>query len=139
MASGCAGKGGKRMSQDLAWHASQATAIRRQTGGSAVAGVLLIGCLYSPGIFAGPTFPDPPGQTAGPQAEPPPQSDPAVPAPMNRNRADIEADIRSMELQRSELLARFVSAHPDVRALDRRLQIRRKQLEMLEPEPGAKR
>jgi hypothetical protein len=36
-----------------------------------------------------------------------------------------------LEAERASLLAKYASAHPDVRVVERRLQMRRKQLEML--------
>lgn len=57
-----------------------------------------------------------------------------VPAP-HRPRAEIEEDIRSLEARRADLLTRYAPAHPDVRAVERRLSILRRQLEMLPP-PG---
>lgn len=53
-----------------------------------------------------------------------------IPAP-HRSREDIEADIQALEVRRADLLTRFAPAHPDVRAVERRLAILRAQLEML--------
>jgi chromosome segregation ATPase len=59
--------------------------------------------------------------------------DPAQPL---RTRAQIEANIQSLEAERATLLSKYQSAHPDVRDIDRRLQLLRKQLEMLDQTPA---
>jgi len=59
-----------------------------------------------------------------------------APQPPLRSREEIQDDIQSLESERAELLMKYASAHPDVRAVDRRLQILRKQLEMLNQAPG---
>lgn len=61
----------------------------------------------------------------------------AAPAP-HRPREEIEADIRALEERRADLLTRYAPAHPDVRAVERRLAILRAQLEMLNA-PGGRR
>lgn len=63
--------------------------------------------------------------------------DTIAPAPPLRSREEIEAQIRSLESERVRLLAGYQVAHPDVRDVDRRLQLLKKQLEMLEaPKPA---
>lgn len=105
-----------------------------------VSGMLLLACMHPLMASAGSTFPDLPDQRAADQraadkvgpAEP---RDTAVPPPAHRNREEIEADIQALEAERTNLLAKYASAHPDVRAVERRLQVRRKQLEMLKQAP----
>lgn len=63
--------------------------------------------------------------------------DPIAPAPPLRGREEIEAQIRSLESERVRLLASYQSAHPDVRDVDRRLQLLKKQLEMQDQAPKA--
>jgi hypothetical protein len=58
-----------------------------------------------------------------------------VPRPL-RPREDIEADIRTLEAQRADLLTRYAPAHPDVRAVERRLAILRAQFELLRSQGG---
>jgi hypothetical protein len=111
---------------------------------------MLLACLPSLPVLAGPTFPNQPGgqpgetpgtqagQSAGSQMGPPapPRDTPAAQG-VTLSRAEIEADIQALEAQRRELLAKYAEAHPDVRAVDRRLQARKKQLEMLGPGAAA--
>lgn len=59
----------------------------------------------------------------------------AAPLP-HRPREEIEADIRALEARRADLLTRYAPAHPDVRAVDRRLSILRAQLDMLKAQAG---
>jgi len=84
---------------------------------------------------AGPTFPDqadPKAAQQGVSSEQ--QASPALTPQENPEHIALQAEIRALEVQRAELLARYAPAHPDVRALDRKLQIRRKQLEQLKLE-----
>lgn len=55
-----------------------------------------------------------------------------LPSPPMRSRAEIVADIRSLELQRSELLQKYTPSHPDVRDVDLRLRLLRLQVEFLD-------
>lgn len=58
--------------------------------------------------------------------------DTIAPYPPLRSREEIEAHIQSLESDRVRLLASYHVAHPDVRYVDRRLQLLKKQLEMLD-------
>jgi hypothetical protein len=49
-----------------------------------------------------------------------------------RSRREIEEDIRALEVRRADLLACYAPAHPDVRAVERRLAILRAQLRLLD-------
>jgi chromosome segregation ATPase len=60
--------------------------------------------------------------------------DPAVPY---RSRAEIEANIKSLEAERARLLVNYESAHPDVRDVDRRIKLLEKQLERMNQQPKA--
>ncbi|MEO1766943.1 hypothetical protein [Thiobacter aerophilum] len=91
---------------------------------------LLIGTLAAmvePTAAQEPLFPQQPaaaGEDAARRAQ--------VPAP-HRTREEIQQDIRALEARRADLLTRYAPAHPDVRAVERRLSILRAQLEMLPP------
>lgn len=91
---------------------------------------LLLACMYHP-MAAGSTFPDSPGPKPQEQLAPTEPRDTVAHPPTSLSREDIEADIQALEAERTNLLAKYASAHPDVRAVERRLQVRRKQLEML--------
>jgi len=58
---------------------------------------------------------------ARPQIEPP-----------YRDRAEIEAHIQALEAERASLLTRYLSEHPIIRDIDRRLIILNNQLNMIE-------
>lgn len=53
-------------------------------------------------------------------------------APPYRNKAEIEAQIRSLEAERSKLLVNYTAQHPTVTDIDRKLVILNKQLKMIE-------
>jgi hypothetical protein len=55
-----------------------------------------------------------------------------LPSPPMRNRAEIVANIQSLEKQRAELLTRYTSAHPNVREIDLSLRLLRLQLDFLD-------
>jgi len=55
------------------------------------------------------------------------------PQPPLRSREEIEGHIQSLEAERAALLTKYHSAHPDIRAIDRQVQLLRKQLDMLGP------
>ena len=96
-----------------------------------MAWVLLLAWIQPLTASAGSTFPDKPGQRAEEPVGPVEPRDAAPPQPAYPNREDIEADIQALEAERANLLTKYASAHPDVRAVERRLQVRRKQVEML--------
>lgn len=56
---------------------------------------------------------------------------PAVALPY-RDRAEIEAHIRTLEAERAALLGRYLPDHPLIRDIDRRLAILNTQLKLLE-------
>jgi hypothetical protein len=58
-----------------------------------------------------------------------------TPAPPLRSRAEIEANIHTLEHQRLQLLDRYQPAHPDIREIDLRLKLLRLQLQMLDEAP----
>jgi hypothetical protein len=60
------------------------------------------------------------------------ESRPPVLAPAG-NREDIQARIRQLEAERSNLLLRYTELHPAVRNVNRKLLILQEQLRMLEP------
>lgn len=129
------------MLQSLARHPSQADSFSDLIAWAKFASaslLLLISGLYLPVASGDSTFPGQAGQKTERHAAPHRHSDPAAPQLANPNREEIKAEIRSLELERTELLAKFSSLHPDVRALERRLQARRKQLELLDlaPQPA---
>lgn len=82
-------------------------------------------------IFPG-ADPGKPHEQTGPQ-RPPAQVNPEVGGKRadGRKREELEAEISALEAERSRLLARFASAHPDVRMVERKLAMRRQQLEEL--------
>ena len=93
-------------------------------------GVLLAVGLAAPAL-ADSIFPDTHVQTRTEQAGPP-APDAAMPPRPHRSREEIDADIQSLEAERADLLSKYAPAHPDVRAVDRRLRILREQREMLD-------
>lgn len=97
--------------------------------------LLLIACAQAPAAWADSIFPDTRAPMRADQAEPrpplPPQPRAEAPTP-HRSREEIDADIRSLEAERADLLTRYAAAHPDVRAVDRRLRILHEQREMLD-------
>ncbi|MFZ0106062.1 MAG: hypothetical protein WAK92_04305 [Thiobacillus sp.] len=52
--------------------------------------------------------------------------------PPYRDRAEIEAHIQALEAERAALLTRYLSEHPLIRDIDRRLIILNNQLNLLE-------
>lgn len=56
---------------------------------------------------------------------------PAVALPY-RDRAEIEAHVRTLEAERAALLGRYLPDHPLIRDIDRRLAILNTQLKLLE-------
>lgn len=98
-------------------------------------GVLLAVGLAAPAL-ADSIFPDTHVQTRTEQAGPP-APDAAMPPRPHRSREEIDADIQSLEAERADLLSKYAPAHPDVRAVDRRLRILREQREMLDQAPAA--
>ncbi len=62
----------------------------------------------------------------------------SMPSAPLRSRAEIEANIRSLESQRTQLLLRYQPAHPDIRDIDLRLRLLRGQLQMLDQAAPAK-
>mgnify|MGYP001061618926 FL=1 len=52
--------------------------------------------------------------------------------PPYRDRAEIEAHIEALEAERATLLTRYLTDHPLIRDIDRRLIILNKQLNMIE-------
>ena len=52
--------------------------------------------------------------------------------PPYRNKAEIQAHIRALEDERDKLLSRYLAQHPDIKDIDRRLEILNGQLKMLE-------
>ena len=56
---------------------------------------------------------------------------PAVQPPY-RNKAEIQAQIRELEDERDKLLTHYLTPHPDIKDIDRRLEILNTQLKMLE-------
>jgi hypothetical protein len=55
-----------------------------------------------------------------------------VPGIPQRSRAEIEANIRSLEQRRVELLQRYLPPHPAIREIDLSLKLLRWQLQMLD-------
>jgi hypothetical protein len=56
---------------------------------------------------------------------------PAVQSPY-RSKAEIQANIEALEVERSKLLTFYYPQHPDIKDIDRRLDILNSQLQMLE-------
>jgi hypothetical protein len=52
--------------------------------------------------------------------------------PPYRSKAEIEAHIKALEAERGELLIRYYAQHPEIKDIDRRLEILNSQLQMLE-------
>lgn len=52
--------------------------------------------------------------------------------PPHQSREEIEAEIKTLERQRAELLLRYTEKHPSVKVIDQRLEILYAQLRMLE-------
>jgi hypothetical protein len=100
-----------------------------------IPGALLIACMFPPMASAGATFPDQPEQKPAQQAGSMAHSETVAVPPTSLSREEIEDDIQALEAERIDLLGRYASAHPDVRSVERRLQVRRKQLELLGPAP----
>jgi len=100
-----------------------------------VVGALLLACAHQPTALAD-TFPNQPDPRSAGQVGPVQPRETAAPQPVHRNREEIEADIQALEAERANLLTKYASAHPDVRAVERRLQLRRQQLEMLKQAPN---
>jgi hypothetical protein len=53
-------------------------------------------------------------------------------APPYRSKAEIQAQIKSLEAERSKLLVSYTAQHPSVTDIDRKLMILNKQLKMIE-------
>lgn len=101
---------------------------------SVMGGSLLLVWVCSTASWAGQTFPDSPTTKPSEQVGPP---QPATKSTAGlRGREELEAEIRALELERTNLLAKYASAHPDVRLIERKLQARRQQLEALDATPG---
>lgn len=71
-----------------------------------------------------------------PAADPAPAAGVAAPPPL-LGKEELQAEIQRLEAERARLLGRFAPAHPDVRAIERRLALRRAQLEYLERRDGS--
>jgi uncharacterized membrane protein YvbJ len=56
---------------------------------------------------------------------------PAVKPPY-RNKAEIQANIKELEDERAKLLITYLPEHPDIKDIDRQLEILNSQLKMLE-------
>ncbi|MBS1220372.1 MAG: hypothetical protein H6R21_3505 [Proteobacteria bacterium] len=56
---------------------------------------------------------------------------PAVQPPY-RSKAEIQANIEALEAERNKLLAHYYPQHPEIKDIDRRLEILYSQLQMLE-------
>lgn len=97
-------------------------------------GGLLLACAQAPTALADSIFPDVHAQIRADQtvASTPPDEPPPTP---HRSREEIDADIQSLEAERADLLTKYAVAHPDVRAVDRRLRILKEQREMLDRAP----
>ena len=52
--------------------------------------------------------------------------------PPYRSKEEIQANIKSLEAERGELLTRYFAQHPAIKDIDRRLEILNSQLKMLE-------
>jgi hypothetical protein len=102
---------------------------------AAALGLLFTAGLAAPAL-ADSIFPDTQAHTRAEQAGPPAPDTATAPRP-HRSREEIDADIQNLEAERAELLAKYSEAHPDVRALDRRLRILRERREMLDRAPAA--
>jgi len=99
-------------------------------------GALLIACMQQPIAATGSTFPDQPGQKPAGQVGSMEHHTTVTAPPTSLSREEIENDIQALESERSDLLAKYASAHPDVRSVERRLKVRRQQLEMLKQAPN---
>jgi len=56
---------------------------------------------------------------------------PAVQPPY-RSKTEIQANIEALEAERGKLLTRYSAQHPEIKDIDRRLEILNSQLQMLE-------
>jgi len=52
--------------------------------------------------------------------------------PPFRSKAEIQANIEALEVERAQLLARYFTPHPEIKDIDRKLEILNTQLKMLE-------
>jgi septal ring factor EnvC (AmiA/AmiB activator) len=52
--------------------------------------------------------------------------------PPYRSKAEIQANIEALEAERSKLLTHYYPQHPEIKDIDRRLEILNSQLQMLE-------
>jgi hypothetical protein len=52
--------------------------------------------------------------------------------PPFRNRAEIQANIEALEVERAQLQTRYLAPHPEIRDIDRQLDILYAQIKMLE-------
>ena len=96
-----------------------------------LAGILVLLAGAMPALsLAGATFPDSLSARKVEQAGPPSRNVVTPNTPLSRE--EIEEDIQALEEERARLLAKYSTAHPDVRSVERRLQVRRKQLETQE-------
>lgn len=59
------------------------------------------------------------------------EAHPAVEPPY-RSKAEIQAHIRTLEAERDKLLTRYLAQHPEIRDIDRKLEILNSQLKTLE-------
>lgn len=59
------------------------------------------------------------------------EAHPAVQPPY-RSKAEIQENITELEAERAELLKRYYPEHPEIRDIDRKLEILNRQLNMLE-------
>lgn len=98
-------------------------------------GLLVLACAQVPTASADSIFPDRHVQTRADQTAASAPRDEAAPPTPHRSREEIDADIQSLEAERADLLTKYAVAHPDVRAVDRRLRILREQREMLDRAP----
>ncbi len=108
---------------------------RKRRALASICGALLIACMQQPIAATGATFPDQPEQKTAQAAGSMAHSETITAPPTSLSREEIEDDIQALEAERIDLLGKYASAHPDVRSVERRLQVRRKQLEMLGPAP----
>lgn len=121
-----------------AWLLARGAAVtKRSSLLGAVAGIWLIAAVYAPAAGADSIFPQPHTQAPADQTGPVAPRDPSAPPRPYRSREEIDADIQSLESERADLLTKYSVAHPDVRAIDRRLRILREQREMLDRAPPA--
>jgi hypothetical protein len=100
-----------------------------------ITGALLIACMQQPTAAIGSTFPDQPEQKPAQQVGSMTHSETVAAPPTSLSREEIEDEIQALEAERIDLLGKYASAHPDVRSVERRLQVRRKQWDMRGPAP----